>query len=310
MTQLAILAAQVAALLAVAPLSVGLIRRMKAIFQNRRGASPFQPYWTLAALMRKEMTISRHASWVFHAVPAAVLASSLLLAVLLPTFAVSSAAGNSANFFVIAAVMLIGSIALVLGGMDVASAFGGMGSSREMTISAMVEPSVLLIFSGVGAVAGSWNAPEAIRALAGAPWALSHPFLILAYAAFGLVILAEAARYPVDNPSTHLELTMVHEAMVLEYSGPYLAMLEYASAIKFTVLAVFLANLLFPATAFGSGAGIFAALGWFALKIVVACLAVALTESTVAKMRFYRLQEFAATAYVLAFLGVALTMMF
>lgn len=301
---------QTLTILAVAPLAIGLVRKLKARFQNRRGPSVFLPYYALASLMKKEMTVTEHASWVFRMVPFAALASALILAALVPTLAVGGAFGAHGNYFLLSALLMIGAVALVLGGMDVASAFGGMGSSREMTLASLSEPAIIVVFLALGAATGNWTADGAVAGLSSHHWIASDPFLILTFVAFGLIVLLECARYPVDNPATHLELTMVHEAMVLEYSGPYLAMLEYASAIKFAVLGVFLANLIFPASVFGTGIGLVGGLAIFAVKLIAVCFGVAFIESTVAKMRFYRMNEFLASAYVLAFLGLALTLIF
>ncbi len=301
---------QTAVILAVAPLSVGLIRKFKARFGNRVGASVWQPYRSLAVLCRKEMTVTRHASWIFYAAPFAVLATSLIVAFLVPTLGVFGASLAWGNLFLIAALLMLGAGALVLGGMDAASAFGGMGASREMTIAALTEPVTIMVFVALGATTGAWSGGGVLTALANAPWYLTHPFLVFVFAALAMIVLAEGARYPVDNPSTHLELTMVHEAMVLEYSGPYLAMLEYAAALKYVVLAVFLANLVFPTSVLGTGAGLAYGLALFAVKLVGVCFLTAFLESMVAKMRFYRLQEFFTAAYLLVFFGLLLSLIF
>lgn len=298
--------------LMLAPLLIGCIRKLKARFQNRVGASVFQPYRALATLTRKEMTITRHSSWVFHVVPVVVLASSLVLAWLVPALGLAGRFFEASNtVFWIAGVLALGSLFLVLGGMDVASAFGGMGSSREMTLASLVEPAFILVLVTLGFLAGSWNVAEILTTLAAQPWYLVSPFLVITLLALALVILAENARYPVDNPATHLELTMVHEAMILEYSGAYLAVLEYAAALKLTVLAVFFMNILLPFGMLEAGiglTGVVASMAWLLVKLFLASGLIALVESTVVKMRFYRMQEYMSTAYVLAFVGLALTL--
>ena len=301
---------QIIVILAIAPLSVGLMRKFKARMQNRVGASVFQPYRSLFVLCRKEMTVTRHASWVFRAVPYVVVACALILAALVPTVFSGGVSLVWGNFFLIASVLMIAAGALVLGGMDVASAFGGMGSSREMTIATLTEPVIVLVFVALGAMTSSWTAGGAVSIMTENPWYLAHPFLVFVFAALAMVVLAEGARYPVDNPATHLELTMVHEAMVLEYSGPYLAMLEYAASLKFIVLGVFLANLVFPFGMWGAGSGFLLGMAAFAVKIIIVCFLVALLESTVAKMRFYRLQEYFVSAYLLVFFGLLLSIIF
>ena len=293
-----------------APLTVGIVRASKARFQNRRGASVFQPYWALLSLCKKEMTVTKHASWVFFAVPFAVLASACALALLVPTFSVVGMDGLD-SIFVIAAVLALGSFFLVLGGMDVASTFGGMGSSREMTLAALVEPVVILVLSTLGFAAHAWGLGAIAGVFAADPWYVTHPFLVFTLLSLGFVVLAENARYPVDNPATHLELTMVHEAMILEYSGPYLAMLEAASAIKLTVLLAFFLQLAFPwmGLAFMGGMFVWPLLSLVA-KLVVGGFLVACVESLCVKMRFYRMQEYMATAYFLGLSGFILTLVF
>lgn len=299
---------QTVVVVALAPLTIGIIRTVKARFQNRRGASIFQPYWALLSLGKKEMTVTKQASWVFHVVPFAVLAAALALAVLVPTIVVD---GGGNSIFLIAAILAIGSLFLVLGGMDVASAFGGMGSSREMTLAALVEPSVILSLTTFGFAARSWNLDGIVATFSSQPWYATHPFLIFTLLSLGCVVLAENARYPVDNPATHLELTMVHEAMILEYSGPYLAMLEMASAIKLTVLSVFFLTLLAPQTTLAFiGVGFGVSLISLLVKLVVGALMVAFIESTFVKMRFYRIQEYMTTAYFLGLAGFVMTLVF
>jgi formate hydrogenlyase subunit 4 len=160
-------------------------------------------------------------------------------------------------------------------------------------------------------VAGSWSIPGILSAFAAHPWYAASPFLLITLIALGLVVLAENARYPVDNPATHLELTMVHEAMILEYSGPYLAMLEYAAALKFTGLSVFFMNLLLPfgmLTEVSGGVSFLSALFWLLIKLVLASSLVAMIESTVVKMRFYRMQEYMTLGFIFSLSGLILTL--
>lgn len=288
--------------LAIAPFASGMVRFCKARLQGRHGASPFLPYYTFATLLKKQMVIPTAASWVFRAVPFVVLTTSIALAFVLPLLFIGGKLASLSDFLVVAGILMIGSIFLVLGGLDPGSAFGGMGSSREMTIAALVEPTIIMVFAAMSFVGGSF----AIDGMVGQPIIWAHPYLLLSVFAFALVTLAENARYPVDNPATHLELTMVHEAMILEYSGPYLAMLEYASAIKLTVFAILLSNFVFPATVFvlGGTVSILVAVLFGILKIVVAMGALAILESTIVKMRFYRMQEYMSIAFFTAMFGM------
>lgn len=291
---------------AVAPLTAGLVKFFKARLQGRKGASPFLPYYTLATLFKKEMVIPKAASWIFKAVPFVVLSSTLALAFILPLLFKGGALAHVSDFLVVAGILMIGSIFLVLGGLESGSAFGGMGSSRELTIAALVEPTMIMIFATFGFVGKT----TAIDGMLGQSLVATHPYLALSVLAFLLIALAENARYPVDNPATHLELTMVHEAMILEYSGPYLAMLELAAAIKLTVFVLLLANLLFPFLVIGAvGFGamnLVSTLVWGIVKIVAAMALLALLESTIVKMRFYRMQEYLSLAFFVALLGMVI----
>jgi formate hydrogenlyase subunit 4 len=200
-----------------------------------------------------------------------------------------------------------------MGGLDVGSAFGGMGSSREMTIVALLEPTIILTFTtfalatGTSAVDGMMQtAVEAGNLL------LAAPYLLMSLLALMLMALAENARYPVDNPATHLELTMVHEAMILDYSGPYLAMLEYAASLKLTLFALLVANFILPwqlVVSSSSVTDVLLAIVMTVVKLTVIMFLVALLESTIAKMRFYRVQEFLTGAFFMALSGLALALL-
>lgn len=297
------------AVVLIAPLTVGIIRTAKARYQNRKGASIFQPYYALLAMMRKEMTVPEHSSWVYRFVPYAVLAATLALAAIVPSLSIGALPPSLTNIFLAASLATVASIFMVLGGMDTGSTFGNMGSSREMTLVAFAEPAFFVILATLGFLAGSGSLDGILFAFMQAPWlsveAIAFPTLF----ALLLIMLAENARYPVDNPATHLELTMVHEAMLLEYSGPYLAMLEYAAAIRLTVMGVLLMNFFFPwhilvagtASASTIGLGVLAFVG----KVIGIALLVASIESLIVKMRFYRMQEYFSIAFLLALAGAA-----
>lgn len=292
--------------LLVAPAMLGLVRASKARFQNRIGANIFVPYWQLVSLLKKEMTITRHSSWVFRFVPFAVLATALFAALIVPAFVLGTASLAMSNVFLFAATLALGSIFLVMGGMDTGSTFGNMGSSREMTLAAIIEPAMFVSLAGLGALAGTWYLGAIFIQLSQAPWAFPMATALIVVA-LTLVALLENARYPVDNPATHLELTMVHEAMILEYSGPYLAMLEYASALKLTVLSILVMNVALPFSFVTTGAlasDIGIAVVAFLAKLAVAAVVIAAIESLVVKMRFYRMQEYATLAYLAAVAGL------
>jgi formate hydrogenlyase subunit 4 len=292
-----------------APLSAGVVKKIKARLQGRHGASVFLPYFTLLTLLRKELVISKSTSWVFRLVPFAALTLAIFPVAVLPLVVQGGALNGLSNFLIFSGVLALGSVFLVLGGLDSASAFGGMGSSRELTIAALVEPAVILVFAAFAVVAGTTQI-DGLVALGAAAF-FNHPFLILSAVALVLIALAENARYPVDNPATHLELTMVHEAMLLEYSGPYLAFLEYASMLKMTLFSLLLANFFFPSTLLTTHSlplEIILSLGFTILKIFGAMFLLAFLESTIAKMRFYRLHEYFIAAFCFALGGFILAL--
>jgi formate hydrogenlyase subunit 4 len=298
---------QLAVVVALAPLATGLVRKTKARLQGRQGPPLLTPYWTVLTLMRKETVLSTSTSWVFRTAPFVVLATSLLSAAILPLVARGGAAAPLSHLVMVAGIWMLGAVFLVLGGIDSASTFGGMGASREMTISAFLEPALLVTFAAFAVASGS-PAVDGMLSVAGVGLA-AHPWLLPAVGALALVALGENARYPVDNPATHLELTMVHEAMVLEYSGPLLAMMELAAMIKLAVFALLLANLVVPtgmATPGGSAVAVAASPVWALAKLCAAMGALGLLESSMAKLRFYGLPEYFFGALFLGLTSLAL----
>jgi formate hydrogenlyase subunit 4 len=208
--------------------------------------------------------------------------------------------------------LALGRFFLALGGLDPASAFGGMGSSREMTLAAIAEPALMLAVFTVAITAGSTNLSEMLHAAQGPTWKLLNPAHVLAFAALFIVLLAETGRIPVDNPATHLELTMIHEAMILEYSGRYLALIEWSASIKQLVLMGLLANIFFPvgiATQLTVPAVSLSAV-WFAAKLLALAAAVVLVETTNAKLRLFRVPDLLSAAFILAALALLSTFLF
>src|SRR5512142_284496 len=238
---------QTVLLLALAPLISGCVKNWKAKLQNRRGPPVWQTYLDLVKFLRKDMAISEHASWIFHAMPYVLFISTLLAGLMVPLLNVSAPLSLFGGVLAFVGLLALGRFFLALGGLDPASAFGGMGSSREMTISAIAEPALMLAIFTVAITAGSTNLSQMLLAAQGPTWKLLNPAHVLAFAALFIVLLAETGRIPIDNPATHLELTMIHEAMLLEYSGRYLALIEWGASIKQLVLMTLLANLFFPA---------------------------------------------------------------
>jgi formate hydrogenlyase subunit 4 len=276
---------QLALMVALAPLVSGVITWLKNNLRRRQGPGVFQPYFNLAKYLAKDEIVSEHASWIFRAAPYIVLAATLTAACLVPAFFRIGLTQYLGDFIALIFLLSLGRFFLSLAGLDPASAFGGMGSSREMFISSFVEPVVLLAIFGVSLPLGTTN----LVALAGAR-AMTVPAAIAVLALF-VAALAETSRLPVDNQETHLELTMVHEAMVLEYSGRSLALLELASYLKQMIFFTIIVNLL-P--------------GFFLLKIFGLAVVVALVELSLAKLRLFRVVDLLTFAAILAFLSIAL----
>src|SRR6266705_1291996 len=292
--------------LALAPGLVGLIRWEKARLQGRRGAPPWQPYYDLRKLFGKEVVVSRNASWLFRFAPYLIFASTLGVTFLVPLVAAPLPFDAAGDLLVVVYLLLLGTFFLALAGLDPGSAFGGMGASREVTVAALAEPTLALAIFALARGAGSTNLGEIAARTMADPLSAVSPGHLLAFAALFIVMLAETGRLPVDNPATHLELTMIHEAMILEYSGRYLALIEWASALKLLVFFVLLGNLFVPwglATALTPGA-VATAAGALALKLGVLAVAVAVLETRVAKLRLFRVPELLSASFVLALLAV------
>ena len=303
---------QTALLLALAPLLSGVIRNWKARLQNRRGPRIWQPYADLVKFLRKDMILSEHASWVFSVTPYVLFLTALSAGLLVPLVTAQAPMSLFGGALALVGLLALGRFFLALGGLDPASAFGGMGSSREMTIAAIAEPAMMLAIFTVAITAGSTNLSEIVLASQGPGWKFLDPSHALAFAAMFIVLLAETGRIPVDNPATHLELTMIHEAMLLEYSGRYLALIEWGASIKQLVLMSLLANIFFPvglapdttAAAFGLG------LLFLAGKLFVIAGAVVLVETTNAKLRLFRVPDLLSAAFILATLALVSTFLF
>ncbi len=304
---------QTALLLALAPLISGCIKNWKAKLQNRRGVRVWQPYFDLAKFLRKDMVISEHASWIFRVVPYVLFISTLLAGLMVPMVSVSAPLSLFGGALAFVGLLALGRFFLALGGLDPASAFGGMGSSREMTIAAVAEPALMLaIFTVAIAAHKSTNLSQMLIAAQGPTWKLLNPAHVLAFAALFIVLLAETGRIPIDNPATHLELTMIHEAMILEYSGRYLALVEWSASVKQLVLMALLANIFFPIgiATDSSAASLGLSLGWFMVKLLALAGAVVLVETTNAKLRLFRVPDLLSAAFILATLALLSTFLF
>ena len=282
------------------PLLVGVVRTLKARLVGRTGPSPWQPYANLRKLLRKEPVVSTTTSWIFRATPYVLVATMLVTALVVPVLVTRPALGFAGNIILLMYLFMLGSFFLALAGLDSGSAFGGMGSSREVVVAALAEPTIILAVFALVLRADTINLGGVVERLA------ANPAHLLAFVAFFIVMLAETGRLPVDNPATHLELTMIHEAMVLEYSGRYLALVEWASAMRLFVFMTLLANLFFPWGVTGLVEPLPVLLGLLALagKLAVLAAALAVLETAVAKLRLFRVPELLAGSFALALLSV------
>ena len=292
--------------LLLAPGLVGFIRMVKARLQGRRGAPPWQPYYDLRKLFGKEAVVSRNASWLFRFAPYLIFATTVAVTMLVPLVAAPLPFDAVGDLLTVVYLMLLGTFFLALAGLDPGTAFGGMGASRVMAVAAIAEPTIALAIFGLAVGAGSTNLGQIVAQTLSHPGAVINPGHLLGFAALFIVTLAETGRLPVDNPATHLELTMIHEAMTLEYSGRYLALIEWAAGLKLLVFFSLLANLFLPwgvATTLTPG-GLGIAVIALIAKLAMLGLAVAFIETRIAKLRLFRVTELLGVSFVLALLSV------
>lgn len=301
-------ASQMMLVLLLAPLLTGYVRKIEARLLGRRGASVLQPYRDLLRLLRKEVVLAHNASWLFRTAPYLVFAATWVAAALVPTFATWLLFSWSADLIALVALLGSARFFLALAGLDVGTSFGGIGASREMMIASLAEPAMLMMVFTLALVAGSTQLSSIAGFMLGG-WAGLRVSLGLALVALVMVAIAENARIPVDNPATHLELTMVHEAMVLEYSGRHLAMIELAASLKLLLYISLIGCVFAPWGMAPANAGVLAhALGAavYLGKLAVAGFLLALFETSIAKMRVFRVPEFLGAALMLGLLGTLL----
>jgi len=298
---------QAALLLAAAPLLHGVIKKMKAAFQTRQGPPLLQSYYDIAKLLRKEPIRSETTTWVYAAGPRVYFATAVAATTLVPVFVTAAPLEAVGGILLLVGTLALGRFALASAALDTGSPFGGMGSSREMTIAALAEPALMLGLFASALAAGSLNLGTLVRGLAEQGPSL-HPSDLLGFASLFIILIAESGRVPVDNPATHLELTMIHEAMVLEYAGPDLALVEWASALKELLYLTLLADLFAPigiATTLTPATALIAVTAW-SMKVFLFAFGVTLVESTNAKLRLFRVPELVATSLGLGFLALAI----
>lgn len=297
---------QAVVLIAIAPLMSGIVSKFKALMQRRVGASIFQPYHDLVRLFRKDSVVSRNCSWLFRAIPYVCMASMVVLAMMTP-FIYTGVLAPFGDLITVVYLLTMFRFAMVLGGLEGGSTFGGMGSSREMMMSVLIEPALLLAISTLAVISGAGtDMGDISSAISEAGLAIVGPALILAGASFMMTLLAENARIPFDNPTTHLELTMVHEAMLLEYSGRGLGMMELSSMVRLTIFMAMLGSLFFP---WGialdlSAAGIAVSVVTMTLKMVLVAFLLALVESTMCKSRLFKTPNLLTVSFTLSLLAL------
>lgn len=289
-----------------APLLIGVVRTLKARLVGRRGPRPWQPYADLRKLFGKDRVVSTTTSWIFAVTPTVLAATMLVSALIVPLVISRPPLAFAGNVIVLMYLFLLGTFFLALAGLDAGSAFGGMGASREVAVAALAEPTIIVAVFALAMRAGTINLGGIVERVGADPRVALAPGHLLAFAAFFIVMLAETGRLPVDNPATHLELTMIHEAMVLEYSGSDLALIEWAASMKLFVFMSLLANLFFPWGVPTEPGVVPLAVGTMVLAAKLAVLAglLAVIETSVAKLRLFRVPELLAGSFALALLSV------
>ena len=295
---------QIVVIVGLSPLVKGFINKMEARIQCRRGASLFQPYYNLVKLLQKDAVVSETASWIFRVTPYVTFVSILIIALLVPVLSSTVPLNFTGDIILIIYLFALGRFFLALSSLDTGSAFGGMGGSREMAISSMAEPAMMLSIFTVSLTVGSTNLSNITGTLLN--YKSLNPSLFLAFSALVIVIIAETGRIPIDNPFTHLELTMIHEGMILEFSGRYLALIEWASSMKLLLLLTILVNTFLPwgiATGF-SFPGLIISFALYLVKIGFFAFAIAILESSFAKVRLFRIPNLLGTSFILSVLAI------
>lgn len=288
-----------------APFMAGWVKWLKCRLQNRQGPAPWQPYRDLLRLSRKQVVVADTASAIFRMAPYVVFSGTVIAISVVPTIAIQLPTAALADVIAIVGFLALTRFFLSLAGMDIGTAFGGMGSSREVTISSLAEPALLMAFFTLSMNASSTNLSIVVSHLVQSHFIL-YPSLIFSSMGLILVAIAETGRIPIDNPSTHLELTMIHEAMILEYSGRHLALMEWAAMLKLTLYSILIVNLIIPWGVSMTLAPKGLAIGVLSItfKLLVLGLFLAVSETVQAKMRLFRAPQFLGLAFILSLLGM------
>ena len=297
---------QIIVILLIAPLVNGVIKKVKALSQKRKGAPLLQMYFDLYKLLKKNVVVSDVSSWIFKVTPYIVFSTAVAAALLVPVTTLIAPGWYTGDILLLVSVLALGRFFMMLAAMDTASTFGGMGASREAMISSLIEPSILVTLFTVGLIAKSTSAYQMMIFMKSTEAPLIHPVYIIAFIALFSIIITETSRIPVDDPSTHLELTMVHEAMVLEYSGRKLALMELGAAIKQLVFMTLLVNIFIPHDQFIGFSGIGAvavSLVIYLVKVMIVSIFIAIVDVSTVKFRLFSIPNLAALSFILSFLA-------
>lgn len=299
---------QIITMIILAPLVNGIVNKIKALVQKRKGQSVFQMYYDLSKLFKKDTVVSETSSWIFKATPYILFGSTLAASLFVPVTTLVEGVSFPGDAVMFIYVLALGRFFLMLGGLDTASTFGGMGSSREGMISSLIEPAMLVAIFTVAFFSGSLSIPGMMNFSAYEASSAVSPAYIMAFIAMVIVLIAETARIPIDDPETHLELTMVHEAMILEYSGRHLALMEYSSVIKQLIIITFIVNIFIPHDMFlqmGGPLALVLSIAIYIFKVVVISIVMALVEVNTVKFRLFSVPNMAVMAFIIALLGFA-----
>ncbi len=300
---------QLAIALLLAPLLTGWVVMCRAWLQNKRAPSLFLPYRTIRKLFHKDAVVAEHASRIFRMTPYIVFSAMVLAAAIVPSLATDLPFARAADAIALVGLFALARVFMALAAMDIGTAFGSMGARREMFVGFLAEPALLMVLFTASLISGSTSLPSIVDTLAHREIAI-YPSLAFAGVAFTMVSLAENARIPIDNPATHLELTMIHEAMILEYSARHLALIEWAAALKLFNYSCIGIALFVPFGIAERGSdwqAILAATPVLVAKLAAGGFALAVIETLSAKMRIFRAPEFLGTAFLLAVLGMLVT---
>jgi formate hydrogenlyase subunit 4 len=306
LTQFAIVIFQVIIILALAPLLSGIIKKVKAFLQMRKGPGIFQPYYDIAKLLRKDSVVSENVSWIFHAAPIISFVAVLTAGLIIPVYISNMPFSFAGDLIAVVYLFALARFFIALASLDAGSSFGGMGGSREMFISSLVEPAMMLSIFAIALNVGTTNLSVISGAVSSMGLDAISPYHLLAFVALFIIAIAETGRIPVDNPATHLELTMIHEAMILEYSGKQLAMVELGAMMKQLLVFSLIANIFFPwgIASDLSAAGVAISLVVIIIKVAVLGVIMALVETSTAKWRLFRLPNLLSISLMLSFLAL------